>query len=72
MKSIILISIYIFSYVFFFLLLSTIGLFFTSYQEIITSQGWFMCYSLFLGWWLAIFPTREYYVYNQDYFDKVF
>ena len=31
-----------------------------------------MIYSMFLGWWLAIFPAREYYIANEEYFDKVF
>ena len=72
MKSIILIVIYFVSYMFFFLLLSTVGVFFDSYIEVITSNGWFMAYSLFLGWWLAIFPAREYYVHHEEYFEKVF
>lgn len=72
MKSIILISIYITSFVLFFLLISLVGILFTSYQEIITNHNWFMLYAMFFGWWLSIFPAREYYVYNQDYFDKVF
>ena len=72
MKSIILLVIYFVSYIFFFLLLSSVGLFFNSYIETITSDGWFMAYSLFLGWWLAIFPAREYYMKNEENFEKVF
>jgi hypothetical protein len=72
MKSIILVAIYIASFITFFLLLSSVGLFFNPYSVVITSQGWFMVYSLFIGWWLASFPAREYYVYHQTYFDKVF
>jgi len=59
MKSIILIATYLVSFVLFFLLISLIGVFFNPYSEIITNHNWFMVYSMFLGWWLAIFPARE-------------
>jgi len=72
MKSFILVSIYITAFVMFFLLLSLVGMFFNPYTIVIHSQGWFMVYTLFIGWWLASFPAREYYVYHQRYFDKVF
>lgn len=72
MKSIILIGTYLVSFVLFFLLLSLIGVFFTPYSEIITNHGWFMVYAMFLGWWLAIFPAREYYISQERYFDRVF
>ena len=72
MKSIILIGTYLVSFVLFFLLLSLIGVFFNPYSEIITNHNWFMVYAMFLGWWLAIFPAREYYIYHEKYFDRVF
>ena len=72
MKSIILIGTYLVSFVLFFLLLSLIGVFFTPYSEIITNHNWFMVYAMFLGWWLAIFPAREYYISQEKYFDRVF
>jgi hypothetical protein len=72
MKSIILIGTYLVSFVLFFLLLSLIGVFFNPYSEIITNHNWFMVYTMFLGWWLAIFPAREYYISQESYFDKVF
>jgi hypothetical protein len=72
MKSIILISIYVGAFVLFYLLLSTIGLLFHPYSVIIQTPGWFIGYSLFIGWWMASFPAREYYVHNEQYFDKVF
>lgn len=56
----------------FFLLLSLVGMLFTPYSEIISNHNWFMVYAMFLGWWLSIFPAREYYIHQQDYFDKVF
>lgn len=73
MKTITLFIIYFISYIFFFLLLSTVGMFSgTPYIEVIQSEGWLVTYSLFLGWWLSIFPAREYYLSNEDYFDRVF
>lgn len=72
MKSIILISIYLTAFVLFYLLLSLIGIFFNPYTVIIQSSSWFISYSVFIGWWLASFPAREYYVHNEEYFDKVF
>jgi hypothetical protein len=72
MKSIILVGTYLVSFVLFFLLLSLIGVFFNPYSEIITNHNWFMVYAMFLGWWLAIFPAREYYISQESYFDKVF
>ena len=72
MKSIILIGTYLVSFVLFFLLLSLIGVFFNPYSEIITNHNWFMVYDMFLGWWLSIFPAREYYIHHEKYFDKVF
>lgn len=72
MKSIILIGTYLVSFVLFFLLLSLIGVFFTPYSDIVTNHNWFMVYAMFLGWWLAIFPAREYYISQEKYFDRVF
>ena len=72
MKSIILIVIYFVSYIFFFLMLSSVGMFFVPYLEVITSDGWFIGYTLFFGWWLSIFPAREYYIKNEEYFERVF
>lgn len=72
MKSLIAILIYLGTFMGMFFLLSTIGILWTDYKSIITSNGWFMGYSLFLGWWIAIFPVREYYVKHQDYFSETF
>lgn len=72
MRTITLFIIYFVSFVFLYLLISTIGMFFQSYIETITSYDWFKNYSLFLGWWLSIFPAREYYIAHADYFDKIF
>jgi hypothetical protein len=73
MKSLILILTYFASFVLLYLLFSCVGLFFNhSYTSIIGDSGWFVIYSIFLGSWLSVFPTREYYVANEDYFDQCF
>lgn len=74
MKSIICILIYIGSFIGLFLAISLVGLVFStdSYKEIIRNEGWIGVYSLFLGSWLAIFPTVEYHSNNKEYFKKHF
>lgn len=72
MKSIILVTTYLLSFILFFFIISSIGLLWSSPMDVYTSKDWFMIYSMFLGWWLAIFPAREYYISNEEYFDKVF
>ena len=73
MKSLILIVIYVGTFIGLFLLFSLIGLLWNdSYSSIIRDGNWFFLYSVVFGWWLAIFPAREYYVHHQRYFDKVF
>lgn len=72
MKSIILVTTYLLSFILFFFIISSIGLLWSSPIDVYTSKNWFMIYSMFLGWWLAIFPAREYYISNEEYFDKVF
>jgi hypothetical protein len=47
-------------------------MFFVPYMEVITSDGWLIGYTMFFGWWLAMFPAREYYLKNEQYFSKVF
>lgn len=72
MKSITAILIYLGTFMGMFLLLSTIGTLWTEYRTVISSDGWFMCYSIFLGWWISILPTREYYMKYEDYFSEIF
>ena len=56
-----------------FFLLSLIGLLWNdSYYTIISTHAWFVTYTIFLGWWLAGLPTREYYMKHEEYFDDVF
>lgn len=72
MRTITLFIIYFVSFIFFYLLLSTIGMFFYSYVEVITSHDWFVMYSIYIGWWISVFPAREYYIANSEYFDEIF
>lgn len=32
-----------------------------SYTRCVQDPQWFVVYSLFIGWWLALIPAREYY-----------
>ena len=74
MKSIILLSIYLLSFIIIFMMLSLVGIVFSdsNYVDILHSSPWSMIYSLFFGWWLSIFPAREYYLVNEQYFERVF
>lgn len=74
MKSLILIFIYGFTFMGFFFLMSLLGVLFSdsSYHDIISDRTWFMYYSLFFGWWLALFPTREYYMLHSQYFNLIY
>jgi len=44
---------------FFFLMSSIALLWCDTYAEIIKNPNWFMMYTLFFGWWLAMIPTIE-------------
>jgi len=53
-----------------FLTISLIGLLWAdSYHNVISDPNWFIAYSISIGWWLAAFPAREYYLHNEQYFD---
>ena len=56
---------------FFYLTLSAVGMLWMPYKQVITTPGWFGAYTILLGWWLAFFPTQEYYVKNEEYFNRV-
>jgi hypothetical protein len=62
------------SFVIIYMMLSLVGLVFdsTSYIDILHGQTWSVIYSLFFGWWMSIFPAREYYLIHQSYFERVF
>jgi len=74
MKSLILMLIYIGTFFGMFSLISVFGLIISesSYLDIIRNNDWFMFYFLFVGWWIPIFPCREYYLANKDHFEDVF
>ena len=74
MKFIILLSIYLLSFVGIYMMMSLVGLVFTDYGyvEILHSGGWAIVYSLFIGTWLSFFPAREYYLLHERYFDVLF
>ena len=74
MKSIILLAIYLLSFVGIYMMLSLVGLAFSeaSYLDILRDDPWNFIYCTCFGWWLAIFPAREYYLVHQSYFERVF
>jgi succinate-acetate transporter protein len=73
MKAITCIMIFLFYFMFFYFLLSAIGLLWSdSYVNCIRSGGWFAVYSIFIGWWLAMFPTREFYYRHEQDLKHVF
>ena len=73
MKSIIAILIYVGTFMGMFFLLSSIGLLWAdSYYAVVSNNHWFILYSMFFGWWISLFPTREYYINNEEYFSEVF
>jgi preprotein translocase subunit SecY len=74
MKSIIFLGVYLLSFVIIYMMMSLVPLVFsnTSYVDILRNNNWTMMYSLFFGWWMSIFPAREYYLINQSYLDRVF
>lgn len=72
MKVLTLIAIYIASFISVFMMLSAIGFIFGyNYLEVLHMQGWQCIYSLIVGPWVSIFPTREYYMKHESYFDKI-
>jgi len=69
MKSLLLMIIFTGIFMGAFFALSAIGLLWCdSYRAIISNTDWFMCYFLFIGWWVAMIPTHELYeqVYNEN------
>ena len=69
-----LLAIYLLSFVIIYMMLSLLGLVFSdaNYVDILHSDPWGTIYCMIFGWWLSIFPAREYYLINQSYFDRVF
>lgn len=74
MKTLVLIFIYICTFFGVYSLLSVFGMLLVheSYREITTNLNWFFCYFIFIGWWVSLFPTIEYYEKNKEYFKRMF
>jgi hypothetical protein len=71
MKSIFLMLIYTATFMTMFFLLSAIALLWCdNYHDIVANPNWFMVYSIFIGWWVAMFPTTEYYNHHRSYFKE--
>lgn len=72
MKVLTLIAIYIASFISVFMMLSGIGFIFGyNYLDVLHMEGWQCIYCILIGWWIAIFPAREYYVKHESYLDRV-
>lgn len=73
MKTLTLLAIYIASFIIIYFIVSFPAYIFVgSYKAVIYNSTWQLMYTLFIGWWLASFPAREYYLLNEEYFDKIF
>jgi len=73
MKTLLLLAIYIASFVIIFFIVSFPPCIFVgSYKAVIYNSTWQLMYSFFIGWWMASFPAREYYLLHKEYFDKIF
>jgi hypothetical protein len=72
MKSIILILIYVLTSFGLYVLLTTCYWILDPNESLslyLRSTGWMTFYIVFLSWWVGIFPAREYYSRNEQYFD---
>ena len=73
MKTLALLVVYILSFISIFFILSLVGILFTNdYLSIIRNENWAGAYCLFLGWWLAILPAREFYLQYKKQFDLIY
>jgi hypothetical protein len=72
MKTLALLVIYILSFISIFFILSLVGILFTDYISVIKSDNWAGAYCLFFGWWMAAFPTREFYIMYKEQFDLIY
>lgn len=74
MKSITLFCIYIVTFFGFYMFLSLGGLILSesSYLSILHDGGWFYIYFIFIGWWISVFPAREYWIKHEDKFEEIF
>lgn len=70
MKTLTMMLIYLGTFMLMFLILSCIGMLWEPYREVISNPNWFIVYTIFLGWWLAMFPTMEYYNLHKKYFNE--
>ncbi len=59
MKALTVILVFFFTFFGLFLTFSLAGIIWTSYLDTIMDKGWFMCYTLFIGWWMAGLVAHE-------------
>jgi len=69
MRSLILLSIYTITWLVCFLIVSIpASWLFSPYYDVITSVDWFIASSIFLCWWVALIPTRAFYLKYYHYY----
>lgn len=72
MKSLLLLAIYIASFIIIYFIVSFPAYIFVgSYKAVIYNSTWQLMYTLFVGWWLAVYPAREYYIKHEKEFIKI-
>lgn len=71
MKILIIFLIWLSTFIGAYLLMSTIGILFTEYCNVISAQDWFIFYTIFIGTWLPGLVAREYYLSQREYFRKI-
>ncbi len=68
-QNFILTMLYIVQLVFFYLLISAMGLIWFKWHDIIHSEGWNMIYWVFVGWWI---PLPVCIAYHEQYIETNF
>jgi hypothetical protein len=72
MKTLLLLAIYIASFIIIFFIASLPACIFVgSFKAVIYNNLWQLMYTFFIGWWMASFVAREYYLLHKEYFDKI-
>ena len=67
MKNTMSMVVYVITFFAMFFILSMLGMVFGfTYKESLESRNWFVMYSLFLGWWIAMIPAHDTYTLMQE------
>ena len=67
MKNTMSMVVYLITFFAMYFILSMLGMVFGfTYKESLESEQWFVMYSLFLGWWIAMIPAHDTYTLMQE------